>query len=168
MKTGIILIFHNYEKHINKEVFITHANQFDNIMLCLVNNDSKDNTYNVLKEIKTACDNVSVVNIKKFKSDAAAVRAGARFLNSTCKLDHIGYVNTNILSLKANTLEMVLKLIKQKQYAIIEYRVKLLSAKSIKQTLFKKLFPILDCITKIELENQHSDSFHNPKKIIVK
>ncbi len=94
MKTGIILIFHNNERDINSEIFIKDLQQTENIELCLVNNDSKDDTFRILQEIKEACKNVSVVNIKKFKSDISAVRAGARFMFNNFDMSHIGYVST--------------------------------------------------------------------------
>ena len=83
MKTGIIIIFHNNEKHIDTDIFVKQLRQSNNIQFCLVNNASKDNTMQALQEVKDAgLPNVSLVDIRKFKSDVSAVRAGARFMFS--------------------------------------------------------------------------------------
>ncbi|MBT8265227.1 MAG: glycosyltransferase, partial [Bacteroidia bacterium] len=79
MRIGIIIIFHDNEAEIDAQHSIQCLKHAHKLEICLVDNNSRDNTQNILKEIKEECYNVSLVNIKKFKSDAAAVRAGARF-----------------------------------------------------------------------------------------
>ncbi|MEY8850077.1 family 2 glycosyl transferase [Psychroserpens sp. XS_ASV72] len=98
MKTGIIIVFHNYENELHPKVLVNQIQKIVHVPLCLVNNDSKDETYDILKDVRDLCQNVSVVNIKKFKSDMSAVRAGARFLLSQYQLKHLGYINTNLIS----------------------------------------------------------------------
>lgn len=151
MKLGIILTFHDYEKYIDKDIFIKYANQFENVKLCLVNNESKDNTYNILKDIKERCDYVSVVNIKKRKADISAVKAGARFLFNQYHFDHLGYVNANQLNKSNNELEIILKSINKNQHELVDYNLKVLDNKATKQTLFQKLFSIVDYLVKLKL-----------------
>ena len=69
MNTGIIIVFHNNEALINKEIFIKYIQQLTNIVFCLVNNESKDNTYAILKEMKRQSQNIHIVNIKKHQSE---------------------------------------------------------------------------------------------------
>ena len=150
MKTGIIIIFHNNEKEMDTDYFIEQIQQTRNLELCLVNNDSKDNTYDLLRDVKDECDNVSVVNVKKFKSDMAAVKAGARYMFSEFDLKHLGYVSTNMLNIKYHGLNGLIEAISENQDAILNYKIKTLKKK---QTLFQSLFSLLDYLKKIRENN---------------
>jgi hypothetical protein len=154
MKIGVIIIFHNHEKEINIDLFTSNCNASKNIEFCLVNNDSKDDTYLILKEIKEACDNVSVVNIKKFKSDVSAVKSGARYMYNNFKLNHIGYVNLNLLNKRYQGLSSIILAIIDHQDSIIEYDKAILKKHTMKKTLFQKLFSVVDYLTKIKIESQ--------------
>ena len=122
---------------------IKYLNNVKGIEICLVNNHSKDNTYEVLKEIKEYCKNVSIVNIKKFKSDSSAVKAGARFMTSQFNLKHLGFVNMNMIS-KYDSLNMLIKDIRDNQIDILNYEQSLSNKKGIKLTMFQSLFPVVD------------------------
>lgn len=154
MKTGIIIVFHNHETHIDKALFIRYADQLSNLKFCLVNNESRDNTYDILKEIKEECNNVSVVNIKKFKSDVSAVKAGARYMYNQHKFKNLGYVNVNLLNYKYQDLNYILQAILQHQDSIIEYHKTVTSKQNRKTTLFQKLFSVIDYLTKLKLEKR--------------
>jgi hypothetical protein len=110
-------------------------------------------------EVKEQCDNVSVVNIKKFKSHMSAVRSGARYMFNQFKLNHIGYVNANLLNKQNHGLSIVMLAISRHQYAIIKYDKEILKKHSRKKTMFQKLFSVVEYLTKLELEKQ-VDNFH--------
>ena len=129
------------------------------IEICLVNNDSKDNTYNVLKEIKEYCENVSIVNIKKFKSDNSAVKAGARFMSSQFNLNYLGFVHTNMIY-KYDDLSLLIKSIRDNQVDISKYNQSFLNNKGIKLTMFQRLFPVMEYLAKTNRKNPTS-SFQN-------
>ncbi|MDO6596010.1 family 2 glycosyl transferase [Oceanihabitans sp. 2_MG-2023] len=153
MKIGIIIIFHNNENEIDTSFFIEQIKKTPNIELCLVNNDSKDCTYSLLNEIKEACNNVSVVNIKKFKSDIAAVKAGARFMFNAFNLKHLGYVSINMLNIKYYGLNGLIRVIIENQEVILNYNIKKIKTYEIKQTLFQSLFSVIDYLKKIQTNN---------------
>jgi len=163
MKTGIIIIFHNYEKDIDINFFVNYCNKAESIEFCLVNNDSNDDTYFILKEVKELCDNVSIVNIKKFKSDFLAVKSGARYMFNNFKLNHLGYVNANLLNKQYQGLNNVIQTISEYQDSIIKYDQKILEKHSRKRTLFQKLFSVVEYLTKLELE-RHVDNLHYQNK----
>ena len=155
MKTGIIIIFHNNEKHIDTDVFINQFRQSQDIQFCLVNNASKDNTLEVLQEIKDAkLPNVSVVDIRKFKSDVSAVRAGARFMFSQFNLKHLGYVSTNLLNIKYQGLNGLVRAISENHEVIVDYNVENLKERGIKLTLFQSLFSVVEYLKKLNVKNK--------------
>ena len=155
MKTGIIIIFHDFENEIDKNFIIDYFEKAISIEFCLVNNDSKDNTYHVLKYIKESCSNVSIVNIKKIKSENSAVRSGARYMVNKFRLFQLGYMNANSLNEKQNGLNSIIKTICENQDAIINFDFKVLMKSEIKQTLFQRLYSVVDCLNKLEIEKQY-------------
>ena len=154
MRIGVIIVFHNNEKDIDAGFFIEYLNQAKNLDLCLVNNASKDNTYKLLKEIKQACSkHVSLIDIKKFKSDTSAVRSGARFMFNQYDLNHIGYISTNLINSKYYSLNALIKAMSKNQNIILENNISVIEKKEIKQTLFQSVFSIMEYLEKIN--NNH-------------
>jgi glycosyltransferase involved in cell wall biosynthesis len=156
MKLGIIIICYNNENDIDVSLCVKHLNKVKDIEICLVNNNSKDNTYDVLKEIKERCENVSIVDIKKFKSDNSAVKAGARFMSSQFNLKYLGFINANVISEYEN-LCLLIKAIGDNQVDISNYNQSYLNKKGIKLTMFQSLFPVMDYLAKINVENRYND-----------
>lgn len=163
MKTGIIIIFHNYEKEININFFISYCKKVRDIEFCLVDNDSKDDTYLLLEEVKEQCENVSIVNIKKFKSDVSAVKSGARYMYNHFKLNHLGYIHANLLNKQYQGFNTIIQTIIEHQEAIIKYDKKIIKSHRVRKTLFQKLFSVAEYLTKLELEKQ-VDNFHYQSK----
>ena len=158
MKLGIIIICYNNENDIDIGSCIKYLNKVKDIEICLVNNNSKDNTYNVLKEIKEYCNHVSLVDIKKFKSDNSAVKAGARFMSSQFNLKYLGFINTNAIREYEN-LCLLIKAIGDSQVDISKYNQSDLNKKGIKLTMFQSLFPVMDYLAKMDL-NDYSKLNH--------
>jgi len=156
MKLGIIIICYNNENDIDIGHCIKYLNKVKNIEICLVNNNSKDNTYFILKEIKEHCKNVSIVNVKKFKSDNSAVKAGARFMSYQFNLKYLGFVNSKRIS-EYKGLSPLIKAIRDSQIDISNYNESDLNTKGIKLTMFQSLFPVMDYLAKIKIKNQYTD-----------
>ena len=155
MKIGVIIVFHNNEKDIDTRSFIEYLNQAKNLELCLVNNASRDNTFQLLKDIKELCSlNVSLVDIKKFKSDVSAVRSGARFMFNQFDLNHIGYISTNLINSKTYSISSLIKAMSKNQNIILKYNISVIEKKEIKQTLFQSVFSIIEYLEKIKINNQ--------------
>ncbi|WP_040280351.1 hypothetical protein [Psychroserpens damuponensis] len=164
MKTGIIIVFHNYENDINTNQLINYCHELKSIQFCFVNNDSKDNTYLLLEDIKDLCDNVSIVNIKKFKSDISAVKSGARYMFNHFKLQHIGYINSNVFNKQSEDLSQVMKTIGDHQETIIKYDKEQNVNQHKRKTLFQKLFSVVDYLAILEQE-RHVENFHYQSKL---
>ena len=150
MRIGIIIVFHNNEKDIDTEFFIKYLNQAENLDLCLVNNASRDNTYQLLNKIKDSCPaHVSLIDIKKFKSDNSAVRSGARFMFNQFDLNHIGYITANLINSKGYSINDLIIGIGKNQDIMLNYNIKVIEKKEVKQTLFQSVFSIMEYLEKI-------------------
>jgi hypothetical protein len=159
MKTGIIIICYNNEIDIDMDRCVKHLNNVKDVEVCLVNNNSKDNTFHILNKIKEECNNVSVVNIKKFKPEISAVRAGARFMFNQFNLMQLGYI-INVNKLDLNSL---IKMVCNNQDAILNYNSNTKNDKKIGQTLFQSLFSLSDYLKQLNIKNQFS-SLQNQSK----
>ncbi|MBG6132828.1 glycosyltransferase involved in cell wall biosynthesis [Aquimarina sp. EL_43] len=83
MKTGIIIPCHNEEKRLDVTAFLNFIQKKSNIHLCFINDGSDDNTIDILKDIQSNNPlQTSVIDVKKNSGKAAAVRTGAKYLNS--------------------------------------------------------------------------------------
>jgi glycosyltransferase involved in cell wall biosynthesis len=155
MKLGIIIICYNNEEGIDVSHCAKYLNKIKDIKICLVNNHSKDNTYEILKELKEDCENVSIVNIKKFKPDSSAVKAGARFMSSQYNLKYLGFVTMHRMQEYEN-LNRLLKDIKDNKGALLEYNQSFLNKKGIKLTMFQSLFSVIDYLERMQLKSKNS------------
>ncbi len=97
MKTGIIIPCYNEENRLNVTAFKDFIAKENNYHLCFVNDGSKDNTIDVLKQIqKTNSNKVSIVDVKENSGKAAAVRSGAKYLYTQKKMDYIGFMDADL------------------------------------------------------------------------
>ncbi|MFT5249819.1 MAG: hypothetical protein ACI93P_001551 [bacterium] len=151
MKIGIIIIFNNNENDIDKDLFSKQIKKTQNIKFCLVNNCSKDKTYQILKEIKEECDSiVSIVNVKKIGSETSAKRAGARYMINQFELKHLGYINTKPVDLANDSFYNLIKNISDYQKEILEYNIENLKKKEIRKMKYQSLFSVIENIKKIQ------------------
>jgi predicted glycosyltransferase involved in capsule biosynthesis len=151
MKIGIIIIFDNNEELIEKHFVIEQIKSCETMELCLVDNNSKDKTLQLLKDIKEACPSrISVVQIKKFSSEGAAKRAGARYMFNQFDLRHIGFINVNDIHKNGETLNELIKNLYENQELIINTNVKVIENQDIKQTLFKSIFSVAEYLKRIK------------------
>lgn len=153
MKTGVIIIFHNNAKDVNPSIFIENIIKVSDLKICFVNNNSRDNTAFILEIIADRCDNVSLVNIKKTKSDISAIRAGARFMNSRYNLDKIAYVSTNLLNTKYHGLNALIHAIVDNQEDILNYNKNVFQGKKNHNSIFKSMFSLVDYLKTLKTNN---------------
>ena len=150
MKIGIIMIFHNNEAQIDKDFLVEQINAFKTIELCFVDNDSKDQTLSLLRDIKEACaSQVSIVEIKKKTSEDGSKRAGARYMFNQFNLKHIGFVNVTELNQKGQYLNTIIKDLYLNKIALIDLNSKIIEEQRIKQTFFKSIFSLVDYLKNI-------------------
>jgi glycosyltransferase involved in cell wall biosynthesis len=90
MKIGIILPCYNIEQKINLSNILAVISVNTALHFCFVNNGSSDNTISVLEYLNKESEiKISVLDIKKRKNKAGAIRAGERFLKSNQDFDYV-------------------------------------------------------------------------------
>ncbi|MDP5081623.1 MAG: glycosyltransferase [Winogradskyella sp.] len=154
MKIGIIMIFHNNEAQIDKEILVEHINASDTIELCFVDNDSKDQTLSLLQDVREACaSHISIVEIKKNTSEDAAKRAGARYMSNQFNLKHLGFVNVTALHEKGQKLNTLIENLCLNKVALIDLNLRTIEEQETKQTFFKSIFPLVDYLKNININS---------------
>ena len=143
MKTGIIIVFHNYEKEIDQILFKEYFKQVESIKFCLVNNNSKDNTGQLLTEVAEDCKNVSLVNIRCLKSEKSAIRAGVRYLWNEFGIEQIGFIITKELTNDRDIKSLFKELVSKEDY-VLSYQSNVIEEHHPKRTLFQSLFSLVD------------------------
>jgi GT2 family glycosyltransferase len=156
MKIGVIIIFNNDKLLADSDFLIGQIKQLDAVELCFVDNNTKDNTLYLLEEIKDECQqNVSVIQIKKNISLDGAMRAGARYMVNEFNLKHIGFINVNDLVKEDLKLNNVLQSISNNNKSIINYNIKSIENQSMKKTLFKSVFSLIEYLKQININNSN-------------
>lgn len=97
MNSGVIIIFSDFEKEIanfDKQNLLSIGTN----KVCFVNNGSKDNTLNILNNLKfESQNNIMILDIKQDRGLKYALKAGARLLLSESEFDFIVYLKSSML-----------------------------------------------------------------------
>jgi hypothetical protein len=147
MILGIIIVFRKGNNLIYKEKYIKLFNKAPGIKFCLVNNNIDDCDLEVLLEIQQYCLNVTLVNIKKDKSDSIAIRAGARYLSSLINLRYIGY----IAGLKESKISETINDLVNNQNQIIIKIANKNNTHKVKQTFSQSLFSVTESLIEMDV-----------------
>lgn len=111
MKIGVVIIFRDSEEDIDGHSFIKKLNTTKNMVFCFVNNSSKDKTHLLLRYIKNeSVKDITILDIKKYKSKQFASRAGTRYLLNFFDLEYIGYLDINSFKNEYKTLSESIQL----------------------------------------------------------
>lgn len=100
--TCIVIPCYNEEKGISKNEYANFLNHNPEVLICFVNDGSKDNTLQVLNVLKEKYPNqIQILSLEKNSGKAEAVRAGIKHCNATFEHQYIGYLDADL----ATTLE---------------------------------------------------------------
>jgi len=97
MKHGIVIPCYNEASRLQMDEFIEFANHNKDIVLCFVNDGSKDPTRSALASLKEVVhDNISIYNLSENAGKADAVRSGALFLYEETEVETIGFLDADL------------------------------------------------------------------------
>jgi glycosyltransferase involved in cell wall biosynthesis len=127
---AIVVPCYNEEKRFPFQNFLSFAKKHPDVLICLVNDGSKDNTLDVVKKLQIECpDNISVLSLTQNGGKSEAVRQGMLFVHKNYNAELLGFLDADL----ATTLEEWLKMAKYKeQYpqfgAVVGSRIQRLGA----------------------------------------
>ncbi|MDN3667396.1 response regulator [Algibacter miyuki] len=94
---GVVIPCYNEEERLLSEDFITYIDKNSGYHLCFVNDGSKDNTLEVLKQLqKGREDFITVYDCDKNGGKAEAVRLGMLHMAKKEDLDYIGFLDADL------------------------------------------------------------------------
>jgi len=100
--TSIVIPCYNEEKGISNGEYSNFLNNNPEVLICFVNDGSKDNTLQVLHVLKEGYPNqIKILSLVKNSGKAEAVRAGIKYCNANFDHQFIGYLDADL----ATTLE---------------------------------------------------------------
>lgn len=100
--TSIVIPCYNEEKGISNGEYSNFLNDNPEVLICFVNDGSKDNTLQVLHDLKEKYPNqIQILSLVKNSGKAEAVRAGIKHCNANFHHQFIGYLDADL----ATTLE---------------------------------------------------------------
>lgn len=100
--TSIVIPCYNEEKGISKNEYSNFLNNNPEVLICFVNDGSKDNTLKVLTVLQEKYPTqIQILSLEKNSGKAEAVRAGIKHCNASFEHQYIGYLDADL----ATTLE---------------------------------------------------------------
>ncbi len=151
-KYAVVVPCYNEEKRFPFAKFLEFAKANKDVLICLVNDGSKDKTLSVLKGLNYESDeNVCVYNLEKNSGKSEAVRQGMLYVYENFEAELIGFLDADLATTLEEWLEMArYKETKPKYGVIVGSRIARLGAnivrddtRSIVSLLVKKFIKII-------------------------
>lgn len=129
-KYAIIIPCYNEEKRFPYQPFLTFAQNNDEVLLCFVNDGSKDKTLAVLKGIQTECPhNICVYDCVQNGGKAEAVRQGMIYVYKNFEVHMLGFLDADLATTPEEWLQMAKYKEQHAQFgAIVGSRIQRLGA----------------------------------------
>lgn len=130
LRYAIIVPCYNEETRFPYHQFLSFARQNKDVLLCFVNDGSKDNTLAVLRGLELeSIDNVCVLNMEVNGGKSEAVRQGMLYIHHTYGVELLGFLDADLATLPEEWLQMAKYKEKHQKFgAIIGSRIQRLGA----------------------------------------
>ncbi|AXG72871.1 glycosyltransferase [Flavobacterium arcticum] len=116
---GVVIPCYNEEERLLGDDFKRFVNKNLGYHLCFVNDGSKDNTLEVLKELRKGNeDHISIYDCEKNGGKAEAVRLGMLHLAEQSQFDYIGFLDADLSTDFADFQDLV-KTISNSDYQVV-------------------------------------------------
>jgi glycosyltransferase involved in cell wall biosynthesis len=149
---AVVVPCYNEEKRFPYDNFLSFAIKNPEVLLCFVNDGSKDCTLEVLKKIERACpQNIKVYDMPQNGGKAEAVRNGMLYVNEICNATYIGFLDADLATSAEEWLKMANYANENKTFgAVVGSRIQRLGAnivrddnRSIFSSIIKKFIKII-------------------------
>jgi CheY-like chemotaxis protein len=156
---GIVIPCYNEENRLCVDEFIQFVHENLGYHLCFVNDGSKDNTLEVLNNLRKGReDYISIYNCEKNGGKAEAVRLGVLHLAKNLNLDYIGYLDAD-LSTDFKDFEDLVKTIETSRFKIVSgSRIDRMGANITKESARKVISKTINMIIRMILGMSFQDT----------
>lgn len=104
---AIIVPCYNEEKRFPFDEFLNFAQKHPEVLICFVNDGSKDKTLSVLRGIQNECsDNICVYSMPQNGGKSEAVRQGMLYMHSNYQVDLLGFLDADLATKPEEWLQM--------------------------------------------------------------
>ncbi len=135
-RIAIIIPCYNEESRLQKDKFISFAEQHSNIDLWFINDGSKDNTFEMLQQMSyRQPDRLFVHNLLENKGKAEAIRQGMLLLTKNEGYDYIGFLDADLSAPLEEAIPLVQVIIQHQLLLVAGARIKLLGKQIIRSPL---------------------------------
>ena len=94
---AVVVPCYNEESRFPYQAFLAFAKAHPEVVICLVNDGSKDNTLGVLRGIQYECpENICVYSLAENGGKSEAVRQGMLHMHKNFKADSIGFLDADL------------------------------------------------------------------------
>ena len=127
---AIIIPCYNEEQRLPFDKFLSFAQKNPEVLLCFVNDGSKDKTLGVLRGLQSECpENICVYNMEKNGGKSEAVRQGMLYVYQNYAVELLGYLDADLATLPEEWLLMAKYKMNYPQFgAIVGSRIQRLGA----------------------------------------
>ena len=116
---GVVIPCYNEEERLFSKEFIDYIDKNSGYHLCFVNDGSKDQTLNVLKDLQRGREDfITVYDCEKNGGKAEAVRLGMLHMAKKEDLDYIGFLDAD-LSTDLSDFDDLVKTIERSEFKIV-------------------------------------------------
>ena len=116
---GVVIPCYNEEERLLSKVFTDYIDKNTGYHLCFVNDGSKDNTLNVLKDLQQGREDfITVYDCEKNGGKAEAVRLGMLHMARKEDLDYVGFLDADLSTDLADFDDLV-KTIENSEFKIV-------------------------------------------------
>ena len=156
---GVVIPCYNEEERLFSKEFTDYIDKNSGYHLCFVNDGSKDNTLEVLKELqKGREDFITVYNCKKNGGKAEAVRLGMLHMAKKEDLDYIGFLDADLSTDLADFDDLV-KTIEHSDFKIVSgSRISRMGANITKESARKLISLSINFIIRFILKMDFKDT----------
>ncbi|OIQ20351.1 response regulator [Lacinutrix sp. MedPE-SW] len=156
---GVVIPCYNEEERLLSEEFLSYIDKNSGYHLCFVNDGSKDNTLNVLKDLqKGREDFITVYDCEKNGGKAEAVRLGMLHMAKKEDLDYIGFLDAD-LSTDLTDFDDLVKTIETSDFKIVSgSRISRMGANITKESARKVISMTINFIIRKILKMDFKDT----------
>jgi dolichyl-phosphate beta-glucosyltransferase len=159
MKYAVIVPCYNEAKRLPFDSFAAFAKQNEDVLICFVNDGSKDNTLEVLHKLKSLSNNIEVFDMPANGGKAEAVRNGMLYVHQNFKATFIGFLDADLATTAEEWLKMAKYGAENKVFgAVVGSRIQRLGANIVRDDNRSIFSSIIKKFIKIILKTRFQDT----------